>query len=525
MNAETNFNLALPFYESARKHPDNEALWADGKGFSYKEMLEEVLRVANGLCLDGAVPKRVGILASRSSDTCIGILAAAWVGATYVPINLAYPEEGIVGILNRSDLDALIADHAGEKMLSADMLQASPSKVLARRKNPSHKASSRITYFDELLPVPEITEPIHVNSAAAAYILYTSGSTGVPKGVVIPTGAVDHLLQAMDRNYPLLPEDRAAETSAASFDISVYNMFSTWRAGASLHIIPASKTMAPAKFIQDHRITAWFSVPSVATMMARMHLLKPGAFPSLRQTIFCGEALLSGIAAAWQVAAPSSTVLNMYGPTEATVMCLGEPYGPGCSVTGDCVAIGRPYPGMKAAIATPELQWVADGDSGELLLAGPQLALGYLDDEEKTRSKFVEINGERWYRTGDLSLRDRNGVFHYLGRIDNQVKVLGYRVELEEIERHLREVTGCNSLAAVAWPQHGGSTSGIVAFLAGYDAPASGIKTEMLKRLPSYMVPSQIHLLPDLPLNDNGKVDRKKLYELMNQRSIRETKK
>jgi non-ribosomal peptide synthetase component F len=349
-------------------------------------------------------------------------------------------------------------------------------------------------------------------------MIYTSGSTGVPKAVAIPVGAVDHFFRALDIKYPLTENDRAAETSPTSGDISVYNMFSTWRVGASLHIIPESQVMAPAKFIQEHGITTWYSVPSIAALMAKMNFLRPGAFPSLRQTLFCGEPLLSITAAAWQAAAPFSTVTNMYGPTEATVMCLGEDYGPDCAVTRDWVAIGRPYPGMKAAIATPELLWVADGESGELLLSGPQLALGYVDNEEKTRSSFVDIDDERWYRTGDLAYKDSNGVFHFLGRIDHQVKVLGYRIELGEVEFHLRDVSGCDSVAAVAWPQYGGSASGIVAFLGGFAGPTSHIKAAMQQRLPNYMVPSRFLVLPELPLNSNRKVDRKQLLDFLNEK-------
>jgi D-alanine--poly(phosphoribitol) ligase subunit 1 len=152
---------------------------------------------------------------------------------------------------------------------------------------------------------------------------------------------------------------------------------------------------------------------------------------------------------------------------------------------------------------------------GELLLSGPQLALGYLEDADKTRSKFVEIDGERFYRSGDLSVRDCEGVFHYLGRIDDQVKVLGYRVELEKIEYHLREVTGCNSVGAAAWPMHGSSAAGIVAFLAGFDGSKSNVRIAMRRRLPSYMVPTRIHILPELPLNSNGKVDRKGLTAML----------
>jgi acyl-coenzyme A synthetase/AMP-(fatty) acid ligase len=172
---------------------------------------------------------------------------------------------------------------------------------------------------------------------------------------------------------------------------------------------------------------------------------------------------------------------------------------------------------MKAAIATPELLWVADGESGELLLSGPQLALGYVDNEEKTRSSFVDIDDERWYRTGDLAYKDSNGVFHFLGRIDHQVKVLGYRIELGE-EFHLRDVSGCDSVAAVAWPQYGGSASGIVAFLGGFAGPTSHIKAAMQQRLPNYMVPSRFLVLPELPLNSNRKVDRKQLLDFLNEK-------
>jgi amino acid adenylation domain-containing protein len=514
-SAKANFNLALPFYESASIHPSRLALYSDGKEYSYREVLDQVIRVASWLYGDGTPPKRVGILASRSLDACVGILAATWVGAAYVPINLALPETGVIGILNRSGLDALVADITGSKMLSPAVLESCPSKVLAWRVHIPAAATSRITNYDELPFSVRLKDPIHVDPATPGYMIYTSGSTGVPKAVAVPVGAVDHLLRALDVNYPLTQDDRAAETSSTSFDISVYNMFSTWRAGASLHIIPANQSMAPAKFIQEHQLTAWYSVPSTAAVMARMGLLKPDAFPSIRQTLFCGEPLLSSTAAAWQAAAPSSTVTNMYGPTEAAVMCLGEDYAPGCALTRDCVAIGRPYPGMKAAIASPELQWVSDGVDGELLLSGPQLALGYLDDEEMTRTRFVLIDGERWYRTGDLAQRDSSGVFHFLGRIDHQVKVLGYRVELGEVESHLRDVTGCNSVAALAWPQYGGSASGIVAFLGGFSGPTSHIKAAMQQRLPAYMVPTRIHVLPELPLNNNGKVDRKNLQVLL----------
>lgn len=510
-----NYCLAQPFFESAGRYPSNVAINANGQELLYRDMLQRVMAVSRWLLSRGTSPSRVGILASRSTEACIGILAASWVGATYVALNLAFPEEALVDVIKRSGLDALIADKEGSELLTPKICAVCPTMVLAQRSSVPVPSPETLTDYGDLSLSETVSEPVHVDSRAPGYILYTSGTTGVPKGVIIPVGAVDHLLRALDLKYALCPEDRLAETAAISFDISVYNMFAAWRAGASLHIITAKQMMLPARFIQDHQLTVWFSVPSVATFMARMKLLHAGAFPSLRLTFFCGEPLLGRVAAQWQAAAPSSEVINMYGPTEATVMCTGEDFGPECAMTRDIVAIGRPFAGMKAAVSTPELIWVEDETRGELLLSGPQLALGYFDDPESTIAKFVDIHGERWYKTGDLALRDRDGIFHYLGRIDNQVKVRGYRVELEDVESHLRAVTGCLDVAAIAWPIQDRSASGIVAFVAGYDGPFEPIREAMKQRVPFYMLPTAIYSFPQLPINSNHKIDRNALAALL----------
>jgi D-alanine--poly(phosphoribitol) ligase subunit 1 len=511
-------NIAQPFFESARRYPQKLALFANGKNYSYLELLEIVRRIAHRLSNAGkAAPKRVGILASRSMEACAGILAAAWVGAAYVPISLKQPELGVVGLLQRSGLDALVADATGSQMLTADVLAHAPAKAIGVRRRVPHGGDARVYDFNELAPAPDLGEPTQTTAESVAYILYTSGSTGVPKGVMVPVSGVNELLSVMEKSYPLTNEDVTAETTDTSFDLSVYNMFATWRTGASLHVIPQSQAMAPGKFISDHRVSVWLSVPSIAAFMSRMGMLKADAFPSLKYTFFAGEPLLASVAEAWRRAAPNSVVANMYGPTEATVICIGQAYDRNTVFTRDAVAIGRPFANMRAAIAKSDLTFVRAGEPGELLLAGPQLATGYLDDSEKTATRFVKIEGTRWYRTGDLASVDEEGIFHYLGRIDNQVKVLGYRVELEEIECHLRDASGCSDVAAVAWPCEGGTASGVVGFLVNYGGSTEAI-TEMLKaRLPVYMVPTTIHVVRELPLNNNGKVDRGALLKSLDQ--------
>jgi acyl-CoA synthetase (AMP-forming)/AMP-acid ligase II len=180
------------------------------------------------------------------------------------------------------------------------------------------------------------------------------------------------------------------------------------------------------------------------------------------------------------------------------------------------VAIGTPFPGMEAAIVDSAMQFLGDGERGELLLSGPQLSTGYFDAEDLTRASFPVLAGKRWYRTGDLAYRDEAKTFHHLGRIDNQVKVRGLRVELEEIEGYLREVYRTDAVAAVAWPIEHGSANGIVAFVSGEStAEDVELRAQIKEKLPTYMVPSAIHRLDSLPLNANGKVNRRELETLL----------
>jgi D-alanine--poly(phosphoribitol) ligase subunit 1 len=295
-------------------------------------------------------------------------------------------------------------------------------------------------------------------------------------------------------------------------------MFVAWSKGASLLIVPASQLMAPAGFVQRQGCTAIFTVPSVVSGMHKMKMLAPGSLPSLRYSLLAGEPLPVLTASIWKQAAPNSAVDDLFGPTEATCVCIGQRFnGPeNGTPKRDVVAIGTPLMGMEAAIVDSSLEFLPDGQQGELLVAGPQLSSGYFGAEDLTRAAFIILGGKRWYRTGDLAYRDSFGTFHHLGRIDNQIKVRGQRVELEEVESYLREIYGTDAVAAVAWPVDHGSADGIVAFVSGHtgeDEP--DVKSKIKNRLPSYMVPSAIHRVESLPLNAHGKVNRKELVTLL----------
>jgi len=516
-----NLNPAFPFYRSSQLYPERLAMVDGHTGLTYRDAADHARAIAQALqprCRPGS---RVAILGSRSVAACLAVLGICWSGATYVPLGLKLPEERLVLLLQSSGFDAVICDRQGEALLTDAVLAACPGPVLLADPG-GDRDPPGFPHWRIAEGAQDGTAPVPMQPSDIAYIEFTSGTTGTPKGVVITAGGLHHYLTVMQDWYGLTPEDRVAETSDLSFDISVSNMFLTWNAGAALYIAAPAEAMAPVEFIRKHKLTLWYSVPSIVSLLQRSRTLRPGILPSLRRTVFAGEPLPAAAATAWLEAAPHSTLDNLYGPTEATVVCLRQVVTNPPRVTAErgIVAIGRPYPGMDAAILGDDLRFLPPGEEGEIALSGPQLAAGYLNQPELTAARFPMIGGRRWYLTGDRGYQDSDGVFHHLGRFDNQVKVLGIRIELEEIEHHLRRASHAASVAAVAWPMENGSGLGIVGFVAGTTFGASRIRQAMRKFLPGSMVPNRIIELEHLPLNGNGKIDRRALVRLLDQGKV-----
>ncbi len=501
-----NFSLAQPFHEQAGAHPDRVALHVASAPYSYSELADWASRAA--LALGSA--KKVGVFGSRTLGAYVGVLGACWCGAAYVPLNPKLPDERLARIFKMVGLDALIVDEIGLARLTPDVRAVAPRLIL--------DLSGRL----DSLPAARLPAPVERKSDDLAYILFTSGTTGVPKGVMIALGSVAQFLGAMCPRFRPVPSDRVSQTSELTFDVSVFEMFGAWGAGASVYVIPANQLMAPARFIADHRLTIWSAVPSIAAFMRRMKMLKPGAFPSLRYSVFAGEALPIALAEAWQTAAPFSVVENLYGPTEATVYCLGATVGPDFPPASgrDTVPSGLPLPGLEAAILDELLAFLPPGREGQLAIAGGQLAKGYYEEPDLTRRCFPTIGGKTWYLTGDLAFQDERGIFHHRGRIDHQVKVLGQRVELEEVEAHLRGISGSENVAAVAWPIQDGMAAGIVAFTSGVAIPSAQLQEALRRVLPAYMVPRRIIDLDFLPLGSSGKIDRRALARYLDDAAI-----
>jgi D-alanine--poly(phosphoribitol) ligase subunit 1 len=532
-NAHHSLNLAGGVWRHAATQPEAPALVVEGRTWSYSRLRDEAWRVAERVLTlpprPGRLAPRVGILASRTVETYAGILGVAAAGGTYVPINPRQPPARLASILGRASLDALVVDAQGAGLLGHEALRGMlPPCVIgprgeAERRDEADAATAVAAWSagslrgEQSLPTP--STPAQVPAGHPAYVIFTSGTTGVPKGVVVSAGAVRHFLDAVRERYAIGPADRVGQLAETSFDLSVFELFAAWDGGATLCVVPESQLMAPAGFIRRERLTVWASVPSVITMLSRMKLLEPGAFPTLRASFLIGEALPVLSARAWQAAAPASLVDNQYGPTEAACACTVQRICEPVVETPErgTVAIGTPYAGMHAGIVR-EGVFVADGEAGELALHGPQLADGYLDDEELTAQRFPtldhpQLGRGRWYLTGDLALRDQRGALHWLGRTDHQVKIMGHRVELEDIEAHLRAASGSDAVAAVVVDVTGGSA--VAAFVSGAVRSPAEIRERMRGLVPPYMLPRRIVELDALPLSANGKVDRAALRALL----------
>lgn len=513
------YNLANALQAQAEKRPDAPALVIGDRTLGYGTLAREAACLA-GLLGTRRHSGRVGILGTRSIEAYVGILGTCWAGAAYVPLNLKWPPERLVALMRLLELDALVADENGAALLCADVLAAAPDLVVVpdgTAPAPAPARQGQHVVERGSLPEGPLLPPAPLAADALAYILFTSGTTGLPKGVMISAGSLHHYL-AQTRGWTGYgPEDRIAEACDVTFDLSVHNLFLSLEAGAALHVLSPLDMLAPARFIRSRSITAWMSVPTLIGLMRRSGALKPGVLPTLRLSIFCGEPLPVDAVQAWAAAAPNSVVENIYGPTECTVVCMRQTLTDPPVVTEGrgILAIGRPYETMRVAILDDAQRTVAPGQPGEIALCGPQVGIGYFGQLGQTADRFRMIGGERWYLTGDLGRVDEAGTYHHLGRVDNQVKVKGNRIELEEVDAHLRRASASELVATIAWPVVYGSAEGLVAFVAGSSRGVDDIRAAMLETLPRYMVPERIVALETIPQNINGKIDRRALAGLL----------
>jgi amino acid adenylation domain-containing protein len=521
-------SLAHGFHESAARSPERPALFVDGEYLTYRDLQSAADHVTSLISQHERSSSPLGaVWAYRSTTAYAGALGVLGAGKGYVPLNPRFPiartrsmlaQSGahvlVVGRECLAQLPELLVDM--DRPLTLLLPEASVPDHLISAHRQHHFVPTGATPAPERPPVRKEVAPDDV-----AYLLFTSGSTGEPKGVPISHANVRSYVDYIADRYEVSHHDRFSQAFDQTFDLSVHDMFVCWERGACLYCVPARSTMAPAAFIREHRITMWFSVPSVAGLLHKMRLLSPGCFPSLRVSLFCGEPLSATYAQLWQAAAPSSIVENLYGPTEATISISHYRWDPAHS-PGEClngiVPLGWIFPGQRFRVTDAHGRPVRAGESGELCLSGPQIGSGYWNNPLASGQRFARLpdDPDVWYRTGDVVKQDSRDCLYFLGRIDHQVKIRGHRVELQEIEAVLRDACRTEQVVSLAWPVQNGSAHGVVAFVSGLAVIDQDRVIATCRRiLPDYMVPKNIYLLDAMPLTPNGKIDRRRLEHLL----------
>ena len=520
--------LPSGFLRSAERFPDRPALQLAGETLTYLQLLARASKLAGALSRHASAtdPALTGIFGHRSITAYAAVLAVLLRGHGYVPFNPNFPTSRTRSMLIHSDCRSVIVDAHGARQLDEVLVGVESELLVLLPEQEDVSAPTKRWPQHRFLGARDLQDAGAVRHAPSdpdgiAYLLYTSGSTGQPKGVMVAHRNVTHFVDAMVERYAVTQHDRFSQTFDLTFDLSAFDMFVAWECGACLCCPTQPQKLFPGKYISDCGITIWFSVPSTAVLMSRLHMLKPGKYPGLRYSLFCGEALPVEVMRTWGEAAPNSILENLYGPTELTIACTlyrwNPTRSPGESEQG-VVPIGEACQGMRVLVTDEQQQEVAIGEVGELLMTGPQLTLGYYHDPVRTKAAFVTPpgHGEVYYRTGDRVRRPRPGQpLVYLGRIDNQIKIQGYRVELGEIEALLRQEAGVEVAVAIGWPPTASGADGIVGFVGADTADTNAIRQRVIARLPSYMHPSEIRLIGEWPMNANGKIDRNALRDML----------
>ncbi len=474
----------------AERRPDATAIRFAGEAYSYAELEKASSAIAGHLSTRGVgVGDRIGLCAAKSFEAIAAILGILRAGAAYVPIDPSAPERRIVSILDDCTLRYVLTDKkSAQRIPSAHT--AIPISVAV---------SGGLT-----APVLDRTED------DLAYILYTSGSTGTPKGICHTHKSGNAYARMAAKRCDLKQTDRVSHLTPFHFDMSIFDIFSTLSVGATIVAIPEIYTKIPAslsQLVQEEAVTVWYSVPHAMAQLAHRGVLEDRDLSSLRVVMFAGEVMPPSVLQAFASFVPQATYLNAYGPTE-TNHCTTAAIPTGAIDGKTACPIGFPDQGVTAVVS----------DTGELLIASDQVMQGYWNDTERTAEVIVthEHDGVpmRFYRTGDLVTQTESGELMLIGRADRQVKLRGFRVELDEVELVLNQCDGVREVAVVM-AEDG---ERLLAFVSG-EFETSDLAAHAKASLPSYCVPSRIFRVEDLLRTSTGKIDRKAHTKKLNDRT------
>lgn len=484
----------------------------------------------NAGCQNG---DRVCILMPKSAEAIVSMIGILRAGCLHVPIDVATPAARIRHIFDSCENRVIIAGGPVvpllDELMSDEALRSRTTIVwfenlsgAADTAVPEAKNFKVAFSASDLKSAPSTSLPQHRAASDGSHILFTSGSTGVPKGVVITHNNVSSFVAWALKHYGIDHTDRFSGHTPFHFDLSTFDIFGSITAGAQLHLVPSETALLPpklAEFIRNSKLTQWFSVPSVLNYMAKFNSVQKNDFPDLRRVLWCGEVLPTPALIYWMERVPKVHFSNLYGPTEATIAssyydvstCPADPKSQ--------ISIGTPCDGEDLLVLSDQLASVPVREIGDLYITGVGLSPGYWRDPAKTAAAFLQDPQDparRLYRTGDLAYRDEEGLVWFVGRADTQIKVRGYRIELGEIETALNSMGKLQECAIVAIPTDNfGGYIICAAYVVrtGEETTLTELREHLKKLVPNYMMPTRWTAYEALPKNANGKTDRPRLKE------------
>lgn len=481
-------------YKTFNTNSSRNFLCDDEEYYTYAQLLESIGKIRQYIRTN--IPEdqtTVGLLAGTDLNTYATIFALWFEGKAYVPLLPTAPEDRNQTVIKEAKLTHVLSSRDFSQPLKTIVVNTSKLEEIAINEGPRFEDESRI-----------------------AYILFTSGTTGVPKGVQITIGNLTAFIDAMIAlGHEIFNTDHVLQMFELTFDFSVVSYVLPSYGGACIYTIPEGevKFNYALDLLEEHHLTVLFLVPSVITYL-QMYFDDINE-PSTRLCSFCGEALTLGITNRWQKCIPNARIINFYGPTEDTVFCSYYDVNElNQKNLNDVISVGKAMKNGEMIILNEEGKPAKPEERGELCLYGPQLSPGYWENPERNKESFFMLDGKRFYRTGDLCFMDKDGDVMYVGRMDFQAKIQGFRVELSEIEHYAAEFFGASPLSlCVAFTNKMGNTE-IGLAIEGDEFDSKPVIDFIKSKLPPYEVPTKVLFIPRFPLNNNGKLDRKKITNL-----------